>query len=102
MGTNKPRFSDGEVYYRVKYFDGERKYPLIDTFVYVGKNLSDDDAEDTWYFQYSESFANDGRIETPGGGERLVHCATATDVSDFLDADSLFDRLRDALERRRR
>jgi hypothetical protein len=94
------RFAIGEVYFRIKYAEPGRKYPLIDSFVYVGKNLSDEDVEDTWYFQFADSYAKHGSILAGSGGDRRVSCLVGRDLGDMLDDQQLLERL--AVVRQRR
>jgi hypothetical protein len=99
-GSVAPRFAKGQVYFVVKFFDGVRSYPQIDSFVYLGKNLSDDDTEDTWYFQFAESVATQGLVGTAGGGDREIQCATSRDVHVFVDIAGLVEQLSAAAARR--
>ena len=95
-----PDFRIGEVYFALKYRDRFRGYPRIDSYVYLGKNLSDDDDGDTWYFEYLESYSEVLGTPEHGSRERQVHCATSSDVSDFLDIGGLAQALRQAADRR--
>jgi len=93
-------FSVGEVYFRIKYAEPLRKYPLIDSFVFVGKNLSDEDLEDTWYFQFADSFAKDGSILQGPGGDRRVSCLTFSEIEEMRDEKQLLAELSSARNRR--
>jgi hypothetical protein len=94
------RFAIGEVYYCIKYAEAGRKYPLIDSFVYVGKNLSEEDTEGTWYFQFADSYVKDGSILTDGSRNRRVSCLAARELSDMLDERQLVEHLAAARQRR--
>ena len=48
------------VYYRLTFSDAEMLYPTISTFVFVGLNLSEEDTEDTYYFQFIDSYTSSG------------------------------------------
>jgi len=93
-------FVEGEVYFRLTYPGPSLNYPLIETFVFVGKNLSDEDKEDTWYFQFADSYAESGSVVGSSGGDRRVVCASAKDVSDMVDEGELHDKLIAARNRR--
>ena len=95
-----PDFRIGEVYFALKYRDRFRGYPRIDSYVSMGKNLSDDDDGDTWYFEYLESYSEALGTPEHGSRERQVHCATSSDVSDFLDIVGLAQALSQAADRR--
>jgi hypothetical protein len=90
----------GQVYFEVKYSERCRKYPLIETFVFLGKNLSDEDAEETWYFQYAQSFAKDGSVLTGSEGDRRVACLTKKDLVEMFTEEQLFEKLKAARQRR--
>ena len=82
-------FQKGKVYFRVKYADVTMRYPQIDSFVYVGKNLSDEDSEDTWYFQFADSFTKSGSAVENPGDDLKVCCITSRDIGDMLDLNEL-------------
>lgn len=94
------RFIVGDVYFRVKYADRPRKFPLCESLVFIGKNLSDDDTEDVWYFQFADSCAKHGTILETGGGDRRVVCLTAGELADMLDDQGLIVELSAARRRR--
>jgi hypothetical protein len=93
-------FREGEVYYRLTFSDAGLLYPKVETFVFVGKNLSDEDAEDTWYFQFADSYGRVGSIVENKGGDRRTSLATNRDLVDMLDLDGLMVELRIAAKRR--
>jgi len=63
-------FAVGEVYFRVTYPGSSMKYPRIESFVFVGKNLSDENIEDSWYFQFADLYAQYVSILETSGGDR--------------------------------
>jgi len=63
-------FSVGEVHFRVTYPGPLTRYPLIESFVFVGKNLSDENIEDSWYFQFADLYAQYVSILETSGGDR--------------------------------
>lgn len=77
------------LYFRVTYFDCDNCFPLIECFVYVGKNLSDEDKEDTWYFQPSADYGLKGSILKSGNGEHPVVCINSKDALSMLNVDGL-------------
>lgn len=93
-------YREGEVYYRLTFPDPGLLYPQMETFVFVGKNLSDEDTEDTWYFQFADSYAKDGSILESDGGDRKVCLATRRDLEDMLDLSGLIKELEAAAKRR--
>lgn len=93
-------FNAGEVYFRVTYAERSMSYPLIESFVFVGKNLSEEDSEDTWYFQFADSFSKAGSILEGTGGDRRVCCLTESDLGDMLNDEQLLQELGVARTRR--
>ena len=100
MTLNSASFVVGEVYFRIKYAELEQRYPLIDSFVFVGKNLPDEGQEDTWYFQFADSYGKYGSVVGTSGGDRRVACVAANELKEMLDAQGLMDELAEALKRR--
>ena len=94
-------YREGEVYYRLTFPDAGLLYPQVETFVFVGKNLSDEDTEDTWYFQFADSYAKSGSILKSKDGDRRVCLATRRDLPDMLDLVGLIKELEAAAARRR-
>jgi hypothetical protein len=94
------RFMIGDVYFRVKYDDSPRRFPLCESLVFIGKNLSDEDSEDMWYFQFADSCAKHGSILETTGGDRRVVCLTAGELADMLDDQGLIAELGAARRRR--
>lgn len=82
-------FEVGDVYFRVTYRDCGMLYPSIETFVFVGTNLSNEDSEETFYFQPAAEYAEHGSIEGSIGGPRHVVCLTKKDASTMLDGFQL-------------
>ncbi len=67
---------------------------------FVGKNLSDEDTEDTWYFQFADSFAKGGSVLNSDGGDRRVTCLIKSELDDMLDDERLLKELSAARTRR--
>jgi hypothetical protein len=91
-------FEIGQVYFRVTYPDVKMLYPSIESFVYLGMNFSDEDLEDTWYFQAALDFGRNGSALK--GVERPVSCATVDELIDFESISQLTSTLRSAEKRR--
>ena len=100
MSESNTEYREGEVYYRITFPDAGLLYPQVETFVFVGKNISDEDTEDTWCFQFADSYAKSGSVLKSKGGDRKVCLATRRDLSDMLDLAGLTKELEDATKRR--
>lgn len=96
--TNNLR--EGDLYFRLTFSDPRMCYPAVETFVFVGKNLSDEDTEDTWYFQFSADYAANGSIRKGAPAGQRVTLATQRDLNDMLDLDGLVQELEAAAVRR--
>lgn len=86
------KFRSGEVYFRLTFPDVTMAYPKIETFVFVGKNLSDEDQEDIWYFQFADSYVKFGSILETAGGDRRVRLLKQPDLHEMLDQEGLGKR----------
>ena len=82
-------YSVGDVYFRLVYPDADLLYPLIQSFVFVGMNLSEEDDEETWYFQFAEDYAKYGSILESSQCEQRVSCELRSTVSCMLDLEGL-------------
>jgi hypothetical protein len=96
--SNETTYTPGEVYFRVTWADVKLLYPVIESFVYLGMNFSDEDLEDTWYFQSAIDFAYYGNaLES---FERPVSCTTKDQLADFVSAPKLILEIEEATSRR--
>lgn len=76
-----------EVYFFVTYPDVDMYYPLIETYVFLGMNFSDEDLVDVWYFQPVADFVEFG--SALDGVYRPVFCATKEQLIEFQDVQQL-------------
>jgi hypothetical protein len=60
------KFVVGETYFEFGFIDTEFNFPLITSFVYIGKNIMGDSQGDTWYFQDPDSYMHSSRHTGPG------------------------------------
>ena len=91
-------FAAGEIYFFVTYPDVKMCFPLIESYVYLGMNLSDEDHEDTWYFQWASDFSKYGSALE--GTERPVFCAKKDELNEFQNAKQLASTMELAAARR--
>jgi hypothetical protein len=91
-------FAIGEVYYRLTFPDKKMQYPIIESLVYLGKNLSDEDTTDTWYFQPASDFGRHGSALEGEG--RPVICVGHLELGDVLDSELLRLAIAEATARR--
>ncbi|MDJ0655549.1 MAG: hypothetical protein QNJ40_15405 [Xanthomonadales bacterium] len=93
-------YQHSDLYFRVTYADVGMKYPLIESFVFVGKNIGCDDHSDTWYFQPARSFAMYGSVLSTDSGDRMVVAADEKEAEEMLDVRGLMVELQNAAQRR--
>ncbi len=98
--ATRGQFREGEVYFRVTFPDARRLYPKIESFVFVGKNVSDEDQEDSWYFQFADSFGRYGSILDGDDGDRRVAVVRREELNDMFDLGQLIGELEAAARRR--
>lgn len=94
------KFKKGEVYFRIVYPDSGFLYPIIESFVYIGMNLSDEDKEDTWYFQFAKDFAEHGSFLNSEHDRCKVSCMISSGISEMYNSKELKEQL-DMAESRR-
>lgn len=88
----------GECYYRLLYREGALLQPIVDTFVFLGLNLSDDE-EDTWYFQDPISYDRSGPVTESGDEQASVFSFKQHELERILGLHSLTEQLIVALKR---
>lgn len=93
-------FAVGEVYFRITYPDRNFLYPGVESFVYLGKNLSDEDTEDTWYFQPATDYGRYGSAVAHGAVDRPVVCLGQSDISEMEGLPTLISEIQAAAARR--
>ncbi len=98
QSSNNYGFVQGEVYFRLTWADVKLRYPVIESFVYLGMNFSKDDLTDTWYFQSAIDFASYGNAMESFG--RPISCATEGNLQDFVTAEGLKLEIDEAAKRR--
>ena len=93
-------YLEGQVYFRVTYPDGSMSIPLIETFVFIGKNLSEEDQEETWYFEFAEDYVFLGNAVTSDKQGIRVCALSASELDSMDDISGLATELEAANERR--
>ncbi len=94
------KFIKGEFYYRINFPDQGMLYPLIDSFVFVGMNLSDEDQEESWYFQFADGYGKYGSVVDTNLGDRKVLVLNKEQLEEIYNTESLVTALQSAKWRR--
>ena len=75
----------------VTYSDVAMCFPIIESYVFLGKNLSDENLVDTWYFQSTTDYSRYGSASK--GNERPAICASIGELVEFRDIERLNESL---------
>ena len=75
-------------------------YPLIDSFVFIGTNLSDEDLDDSWYFQFADGYGKHGSVVETNLGDRKVLVLEKEQLEEMFNTESLVTALQSARWRR--
>ena len=93
---------EGQVYFAVNYVDGEMLIPIMETIVFIGRNLEPDDAGQV-YFQDVESHREGVSYDlTPSDGSAKFQSGSANEISHIFDyGHALEELMRCSLRRQR-
>ncbi len=95
--ASEERFKEGRCYFLLGYYDREFRFPYIQTFVYIGKNLESagrTQAEDRWYFQNPQLFMERGAASLQDFSEDSgIMTATHEALEGFVDWQELIREL---------
>jgi hypothetical protein len=86
--TPKDPLFVGNAYYRLGFVDRQGVVVDIQTLIYIGKNVVDDDAN-TWYFQDPGSFAQHGSFVDAGTDACTVYALTEMELNSIVDFHEL-------------
>ena len=59
-------------YFQLVFLDHRCSYPIINTLIYLGKNIEENVGKDLWFFQDLESYYRIGRYD--GLEENIPQC----------------------------
>ncbi len=93
------RFNSNQCYFLLGYYDRDFRFPYIQTFVYLGKNLEavgQEGVEDRWYFQDPLSFLKRGGAPLSDYSEDSgIMTATREALDGFVDRQELTRELQE-------
>lgn len=94
--------SEGAVYFMLQYVDDALAVPVIETVVFIGKNLDGDGTDDgLYYFQDVESFKAIGAYPNNRQGEGNVFSLPEKAIANIFALDGLVEELGNAVGRQR-
>ena len=93
---------EGSVYFMLQYVDDALSIPIVETVVFIGKNVYGDGEKDNfYYFQDVESFKAVGAYPDNSQGEGNVFSLPEKAVATTIfTLDSLVDELGNVIARR--
>jgi hypothetical protein len=97
------KYLENEYYFRITYHDVNMVYPNVEVFLFVGTNLSDDDTEETAYFQFIDSCAEASALARKA--EKAVprmRLITAENANEMIGLSDLVEKLNGARDRLRK
>lgn len=90
------RFENGQCYFLLGYYDQRFRFPYIQTFVFIGKNLDDPKrkSEDLWFFQEPRSFTEQGAsVPRDGTDNPEIMIVKKDGLEGFVDWSGLIENL---------
>ena len=91
----------GQVYFSVQFADESLLVPLMETWIFAGRNLRSGDRDETLYFQDVESYLRGIRYGTSEADEARFQIATPNNVNHIFDYEHALDELMKCALRRR-
>jgi len=91
----------GSVYFSVNFVDNDMLIPVIETLVFIGRNLDGEDKE-TLYFQDVDSYNQGIRYESATSKDyvRFFHCPESDAGNVFKYENALDELMRCSLRRK--
>lgn len=92
----KTDLAEGACYFLLGFFDDAMRVPEITTYIYVGSNLLESDAElgDAWYFQDPESYMRKGVFtDIPDVNDYEILETKTEQLEWFYDLPGLVERI---------
>ena len=94
---------EGQTYFSVQFADDEMLTPIMETWVFAGRKLDPDDAEDRLYFRDVESYLSGIRYESATDENAEFQVSTEKNINHIFEFEKALEVLmRCSLHRRRR
>jgi hypothetical protein len=89
------QFTKDKIYFRLLFSDANMKVPLIETFVFVGENLSNEDIREVLYFRPAADFVRYGMMMSNEGSPMVCFDADdAARVDEMISVTQLCEVLK--------
>jgi hypothetical protein len=93
----------GEVYFSVQFTDEDMLVPIMETWVFAGRNLDSEDVDvDRLYFQDVESYLQGIRYESAADENASFQVPSKNDINHIFDYERALDQLMKCSLRRRK
>jgi hypothetical protein len=93
----------GEVYFSVQYADEDMLVPIMETWVFAGRNLDSEDMNaDRLYFQDLESYLQGIRYESATNENASFQVPSEKNINHIFDYERALDELMRCSLRRRK
>ncbi len=101
--VSAPELHEGEIYFAVNYVDEDMLIPVMETVVFIGRNLEPDDAGQV-YFQDVHSYREGIRYGSDNGDELAkFQTGSENEVGHIFEFERALDELmKCSLNRKRR
>lgn len=93
-------FQIGTAYFRLTLDERQALVPFIETFVFIGKSMSDADPDDLLYFQNGDDYCRFGPSSETGSAGRVRCLDSLAAAEEMLDPDGLCAQLRECRQPR--
>jgi hypothetical protein len=93
------QFEMGRCYFMLSFFDNEGRMPLVETYVFIGTNLMDQDRKSsgtTWYFKKPDSYIHSGARLEEADLESCIRVGEDT-IELMLDMSQLLQQLQEVV-----
>ena len=84
---------EGEIYFSLQYVDESLLIPMMETWVFVGKNLRSEDAGERLYFQDVGSYQQGVRYQTATGENSSFQVATHGNIKHIFEFENALKEL---------
>jgi len=92
---------EGETYFSVQYADPQMLIPVVGTWVYVGRGLDPDDADNHYYFQDVESYRQGIRYRSARPDNARFQLGSESGMKHIFEYDRALEELMKCSLRRR-
>jgi hypothetical protein len=94
---------EGEVYFSAQFADEGMIIPIMETWVFVGRNLDPEDADgDRLYFQDVESYGQGIRYNSAESDNATFQTSSERSINHFFEYEQALDQLMKCSLRRRK